>query len=252
MMGWNRKDSEKEHRNGHLINLQRIDKVYTSAAGEFPALRGVSLKLERGDFAAVVGKSGSGKSTLLNILTGIDRPTAGEVWVDGTPLHRLSEGQLAVWRGREVGIVFQFFQLLPALSVVENVMLPMDFGNTFPHGQYARAMQLLEQVEMAEHARKLPSALSGGQQQRAAIARALANDPPILVADEPTGNLDSQTAEAIFQLFACLAGKGKTIVMVTHDHELARRAAHIIRIVDGRILREEKQAVRIPEEAVYD
>jgi putative ABC transport system ATP-binding protein len=251
MMSWNWKSMGKENHNGHLVDLRRVEKVYTGAAGEFPALRGISLQLERGDLTAVVGKSGSGKSTLLNILTGIDRPTAGEVWVDGTPIHRLSENQLAMWRGREIGIVFQFFQLLPALSVVENVMLPMDFGNTFPRRQYSRAMELLEQVEMAEHARKLPSALSGGQQQRAAIARALANDPPILVADEPTGNLDSQTAEAIFKLFTGLAEGGKTIVMVTHDNELARRAAHILRIVDGRILREEKQPVRISEEAVH-
>jgi putative ABC transport system ATP-binding protein len=251
MLGWNENGTEKENRNGHLVDLRLVEKTYAGAAGEFPALRGINLQLERGDFAAVIGKSGSGKSTLLNVLTGIDRPTAGEVWVDGTPLHRLSEGELAIWRGREVGIVFQFFQLLPALSIVENVMLPMDFGKTFPRRQHARAMQLLEQVGMAEHARKLPSALSGGQQQRAAVARALANDPPILVADEPTGNLDSQTAEAVFQLFAGLVGRGKTIVMVTHDHELARRAAKIFRITDGRILREDHQGVGIPEEAVY-
>jgi putative ABC transport system ATP-binding protein len=252
MMSWNWKGIAKENRNGHLVELRRVEKVYTGAAGEFAALRGVSLQLERGELTAVVGKSGSGKSTLLNILTGIDRPTAGEVWVDGTPLHLLSEGQLAVWRGHEIGIVFQFFQLLPALSVVENVMLPMDFGNTFPRRQHARAMQLLEQVGMSEHARKLPSALSGGQQQRVAIARALANDPPILVADEPTGNLDSQTAEAVFQLFAALARQGKTIVMVTHDPELARRATRILRIVDGRILREEQQTLRIPLGAAHD
>jgi putative ABC transport system ATP-binding protein len=252
MLSWNWKVTGKEYQSRHLVDVRRVEKVYAGAAGEFPALRGISLQLERGDFAAVVGKSGSGKSTLLNILTGIDRPTAGEVWVDGAPLHRLSEGQLAAWRGREVGIVFQFFQLLPALSIVENVMLPMDFGHTFPRSQYARAMRLLDQMEMAEHARKLPSALSGGQQQRAAIARALANDPPILVADEPTGNLDSQTAEAVFQLFAGLAGQGKTVIMVTHDPELARRAAKIFRITDGRILCRDDRAARIPEEAVHD
>jgi putative ABC transport system ATP-binding protein len=197
MTGWNRKGTMRENGDGHLVELHQVEKAYAGAAGEFPALRGIDLQLERGDFAAVVGKSGSGKSTLLNVLTGIDRPTAGEVWVDGAPLHRMSEGQLARWRGREVGIVFQFFQLLPALSVLENVMLPMDFGNTFPRRRYERAVQLLEQVGLAEHARKLPSALSGGQQQRAAIARALANDPLLLVADEPTGNLDSQTAEDV-------------------------------------------------------
>ena len=251
MIGWNRKGTEIENHNGPLVDVRRVERVYAGAAVSMAALRDVDLQLNRGDFVAVVGKSGSGKSTLLNILTGIDRPTAGEVWVEGIPIHRMSEGQLAVWRGRQIGIVFQFFQLLPALSVVENVMLPMDFGNTFPHRQQSRAMLLLEQVGMAEHARKLPSALSGGQQQRAAIARALANDPPILVADEPPGNLDSQTAEAVFQLFAGLAGRGKTVVMVTHDNELARRAAKIYRITDGRILREDHPSVGIPVEAVY-
>jgi putative ABC transport system ATP-binding protein len=234
-----------------LVELRRVEKVYSGAAGAFPALRGIDLQLNRGDFAVVVGKSGSGKSTLLNVLTGIDRPTAGEVWVDSAPLHQMSERELAVWRGREIGIVFQFFQLLPALSVVENIMLPMDFGNTYPRRQYPRAMSLLELVGMADQARKLPSALSGGQQQRVAIARALANDPPILVADEPTGNLDSQTAEDVFQLFAGLAGRGKTVVMVTHDRELACRAGKVFRIADGRISPEEMSAVRIPGEAVY-
>jgi putative ABC transport system ATP-binding protein len=200
--------------------------------------------MDRGEFVAVVGKSGSGKSTLLNVLTGIDRATSGEVWVDGTPVHALSEGRVAVWRGGEIGMVFQFFQLLPTLNMVENVMLPMDFGNRFPRGQYRRAMALLEQVGMAEHARKLPAELSGGQQQRVAIARALANDPPILVADEPTGNLDSQTAEDVFQLFAGLVDKGKTIVMVTHDRDLARRASRTVLIADGRIVEPVRKEAR--------
>jgi putative ABC transport system ATP-binding protein len=231
-----RKEFCGENREGHLIDLRRAGKVYSSAAGTFAALTDIDLQLNRGEFVAVVGKSGSGKSTLLNVLTGIDRASSGEVWVDGTPVHALTEGQAAVWRGREIGMVFQFFQLLPPLSVVENVMLPMDFGNRFPRRQYARAMELLGQVGMADHARKLPAALSGGQQQRVAIARALANDPPILVADEPTGNLDSQTADDVFRLFVGLAGLGKTIIMVTHDRDLARRVSRTVYIADGRIV----------------
>ncbi len=237
--------------NGHLIDLRRVGKVYLSAAGPFTALEDIRLQVDRGEFVAVVGKSGSGKSTLLNVLTGIDRATSGEVWVDGTPIHALSEGRVAVWRGRTIGMVFQFFQLLPTLSVVENVMLPMDFGNRFPRGQYDRAMKLLEQVGMAEHARKLPSELSGGQQQRVAIARALANDPPLLVADEPTGNLDSQTADAVFGLFAGLAGQGKTIIMVTHDRDMARRASRTVSIADSRIVTGERSEEPARKEILY-
>ncbi len=222
---------------GHLIDLRNIVKTYQSAAGSFTALKGVSLTVDAGEFLAVIGKSGSGKSTLINIITGIDRPTSGEVIVGGTPVHRLSEGQMSVWRGRHLGIIFQFFQLLPSLSVVENVMLPMDFCNMYrPSERRARAMMLLEQVEMAENANKLPSAISGGQQQRVAIARALANDPPILIADEPTGNLDSKTAEAVFTLFEGLVRAGKTIVMVTHDNDLARRATRSVIVSDGEIV----------------
>ena len=239
------------NRNGHLIDLRRVSKVYLSAAGPFTALEDIQLQVDRGEFVAVVGKSGSGKSTLLNVLTGIDRATSGEVWVDGTPIHALSEGRVAVWRGGEIGMVFQFFQLLPTLSVVENVMLPMDFSNRFPRGQHGRAMKLLEQVGMAEHARKLPSELSGGQQQRVAIARALANDPPLLVADEPTGNLDSQTADAVFGLFADLAGQGKTIVMVTHDRDMARRASRTVLIADSRIVTGERSEEPARKEILY-
>src|SRR5262249_31794570 len=163
-------------------------------------------------------------STLINMLTGIDRPTAGEVWVGDTPVHKLSEGQMAVWRGKQLGIVFQFFQLLPMLSLVENIMLPMDFCNMYrPRERKARAMHLLDLVEMTEHANKLPTAISGGQQQRVAIARALANDPPLLVADEPTGNLDSKTAESVFAMFEQLVAQGKTLIMVTHDSSVAKR-----------------------------
>jgi putative ABC transport system ATP-binding protein len=175
------------------------------------------------------------------MITGIDRPTLGQVLVGDTAVHTLSEGQLAVWRGKHLGIIFQFFQLLPSLSIIENVMLPMDFCHMYePRERRERAMALLEQVEMAHQAHKLPSAVSGGQQQRVAIARALANDPPILVADEPTGNLDSKTANAVFQLFEELAAQGKTILMVTHDSDLARRASRAIVVADGQIVEEMK------------
>ncbi len=222
---------------GHLIEMHTVVKTYQSAAGDFTALKGIELHADAGEFIAIVGKSGSGKSTLLNILTGIDSPTSGEVLVDGTPVHALNQNQIAAWRGRTVGIVFQFFQLLPTLTVAENVMLPMDFCNMFPtRERRTRAMRLLEQVGVVDQAAKLPTALSGGQQQRVAIARAVANDPPMLIADEPTGNLDSRTAEAVFQLFAGLVQAGKTVVMVTHDPDLVRRADRVITIADGMIV----------------
>jgi putative ABC transport system ATP-binding protein len=223
--------------NRQLIELRQIAKSYQTAAGSFTALKGVDVQINRGEFVAIIGKSGSGKSTLINMITGIDRPTSGEVLIGDTAVHTLSEGQLAVWRGKHLGIIFQFFQLLPSLSIVENVMLPMDFSNMYaPHERSERAMTLLEQVEMAHQAHKLPNAVSGGQQQRVAIARALANDPPILVADEPTGNLDSKTANAVFELFEGLAAQGKTILMVTHDSDLARRASRAIVVADGQIV----------------
>ncbi len=229
-----------EHGNDHLIELGNVVKSYETAAGDFFALKGVDMKVDRSEFVAVVGKSGSGKSTLINMITGIDRPTSGEVLIGDTAVHTLNEGQIAVWRGRNVGVVFQFFQLLPTLTVVENIMLPMDFCGTFPGRQRReRAMHLLEQVEMPEHADKLPTAISGGQQQRVAIARSLANDPPIIVADEPTGNLDSKTAESVFQLFADLVAGGKTILMVTHDEDLAQRVTRTVTIADGEIVQDE-------------
>jgi putative ABC transport system ATP-binding protein len=212
-------------------------KTFETAAGPFQALRGVSLTVFPGEFVAITGRSGSGKSTLINMLTGIDRPTSGELVVCGVPLQSLSENRLAIWRGRHLGIVFQFFQLLPTLTVLDNVMLPMDFAGKYRgRERERRAMALLEQVELAEHAHKLPAGLSGGQQQRAALARALANDPPLLVADEPTGNLDSTTAESVFLLFQRLAGEGKTILMVTHDEGLARRAGRHVVLSDGRVV----------------
>jgi ABC-type lipoprotein export system ATPase subunit len=222
-----------------LIELRDVVKTFQSAAGSFTALRGVSLQIGRGEFVAIIGKSGSGKSTLMNMITGIDRPSAGAVLVGDVAVHTLDENQMAVWRGRTVGIVFQFFQLLPTLSLVENVILPMELcGMYAPRERRARAIALLEQVGMGEHINKLPTAISGGQQQRVAIARALANDPPVIMADEPTGNLDSKTATEIFALFARLAREGKTIVMVTHDNDFARVADRSVIVADGEIINE--------------
>lgn len=229
-------DTPYRHGNCHLIELNNVVKEYATAAGKFTALKGVSLQVDTHEFVAVIGKSGSGKSTLINMITGIDRPTSGDVFVGDTAVHTLSEGKMAVWRGKHVGVIFQFFQLLPTLTLLENVMLPMDFCKTYPAGERRdRAMQLLDHVGMAEQANKLPSAVSGGQQQRVAIARALANDPPIIVADEPTGNLDSKTANQVFDLFNLLVQEGKTILMVTHDQDLARRVTRAVIVADGEI-----------------
>lgn len=238
---WFRKKTVKPSNghNNHLIELRRVTKIYETSAGPFKALKEVNLAVDTGEFVAVIGKSGSGKSTLINMLTGIDRPTSGEVLIGDTAVHTLNEGQIAEWRGRNVGVIFQFFQLLPTLTAIENVMLPMDFCDMYSFGErYELAMKLLEQVGLEEHAHKLPSALSGGEQQRIAIARALANNPPILAADEPTGNLDSQTAEAVIQLFELLVAQGKTILMVTHDRDLTKRAGHVITLADGEIVAE--------------
>jgi ABC-type lipoprotein export system ATPase subunit len=235
------KPSNRHYRNGNarLIELRDVVKDYETAAGAFTALKDIDLQIDTGEFVAVIGKSGSGKSTLVNMITGIDRPTSGQVLVGDAAVHTLSEGKLAQWRGRNVGVIFQFFQLLPTLTVIENVMLPMDFCNMYSaRERREHAMHLLEQVELADQADKLPSAVSGGQQQRAAIARALANDPPILVADEPTGNLDSKTAESVFRLFEGLLDQGKTILMVTHDRDLAKRATRTIILSDGEIIEE--------------
>jgi ABC-type lipoprotein export system ATPase subunit len=246
MLGRWRKQSGSGHgasnpcyRNGnrHLIECRDLVKVYHTPAGDFPALKKIDLQIDGDEFAAVVGKSGSGKSTLVNMLTGIDRPTAGKVLVGDTSVGEMSEGKLAEWRGRNVGVIFQFFQLLPTLTVIENVMLPMDFCHMYSmRERRERALDLLDQVGVAEHAHKLPSAVSGGQQQRVAIARALANDPPILAADEPTGNLDSKTAESVFRLFAGMVEQGKTILMVTHDRDLARRATRTVMLADGEVI----------------
>lgn len=229
------------HVQTHLIDIQDVIKTYHTPAGDFPALVGIDLKIDKGEFVSVVGKSGSGKSTLINMITGIDRPTSGSIYVGDQAIHGLAEGPMAEWRGRNVGVIFQFFQLLPMLSCVENIMLPMDFRNMYTQKERKeRALDLLNQVEMVEHAYKLPSEVSGGQQQRVAIARAMANDPPILTADEPTGNLDSKTADSIFALFENLVANGKTILMVTHDKELANRVNRTITLADGKIVEEIK------------
>jgi len=228
-----------QHGNDHLIELHQVVKNFDTAAGVFSALKAIDLKVNQGEFVAVIGKSGSGKSTLINMIAGIDRPTSGMVFVGDTAVHKLNENEMAIWRGRNLGIVFQFFQLLPTLSVIDNVMLPMDFCNVYPSRERRkRAVHLLELVGMADHAHKLPSAVSGGQQQRVAIARALANDPPIIVADEPTGNLDSRTADSVFEVFDGLVKQGKTILMVTHDNDLAKRVSRAVLIADGQIIEE--------------
>ncbi len=222
-----------------MIDLREVNKYYKTAVGDYHALKSIDLCICAGEFVSVIGKSGSGKSTLLNMITGIDRPTAGEVYVNGTAVHELNENRMARWRGKNLGIVFQFFQLLPTISVIENVMLPMDFCRTYPmREREKRALELLDLVELKEHAYKLPTALSGGQQQRVAIARALANDPPIIIADEPTGNLDSKTADSVFELFRDLVAQGKTIIIVTHDSALAKRTDRTALIADGEIVNE--------------
>lgn len=221
-----------------LIHLEKVSKAYQTEAGDFLALKNINLQVDPGEFIAVVGKSGSGKSTLINMITGIDRPTGGSVYVADTMINNLSEGSMASWRGKNLGIVFQFFQLLPTLTVLENVILPMDFCGLYSSKERIRkALKLLEMVEIGQNqSGKLPSQLSGGQQQRVAIARALANDPKIIAADEPTGNLDSKTAELVFELFGRLVDDGKTIMMVTHDRDLAKRVQRTLVISDGEII----------------
>ena len=222
-----------------LIEIKNLVKTYKTPAGDFTAVKGIDVEVNRGEFVAVIGKSGSGKSTFINMITGIDHPTSGEIYIDGAPVHSFSEAQMAAWRGRNLGIVFQFFQLFPTLTLLENVILPMELNNLYSKKERReRAMDLLKLVEMDHQAHKLPSTISGGQQQRVAIARSLANDPPLLIADEPTGNLDSKTAAKIFSLFEELVASGKTILMVTHDSDLARRVDRTILISDGEVVNE--------------
>jgi putative ABC transport system ATP-binding protein len=217
-----------------IIHLMDIQKSYEVGGNLVPVLEGLDLSVMPGEFVAVTGPSGNGKSTLLNMITGIDRPTQGEVYVNGSPVHTMSENQLATWRGENIGIIFQFFQLLPSLSLQQNVIMPMEFAGKYGRKERGeRAMHLLETVGLGDQAHKLPGMVSGGQQQRAAIARALANDPPLLIADEPTGNLDSKTAETVFSLFEKLVDQGKSMLMVTHDANLAQRIPRIIEIKNG-------------------
>lgn len=222
-----------------LIKMRDIVKTFETPVGSFTALKGINTEFQRGEFVAVVGKSGSGKSTLANMLTGIDRPTSGEVEIDGTQIHSLSESKMAKWRGLNLGIVFQFYQLMPMLSLYENVLLPMQIAGRYTFAErQKRAEELLALVGLEKEAHQMPAEVAGGQQQSAAIARALANDPPLIVADEPTGNLDTAAANAVFNIFEDLSGQGKTIVMVTHDNELAQRATRKLLIADGEIINE--------------
>jgi putative ABC transport system ATP-binding protein len=217
-----------------VISIEAVTKVFPTSRGPLPVLREVDLRVAAGEFVGLVGPSGSGKSTLLHLVTGIDRPTHGRVLVGGQELARLNEDQLARWRGQHLGIVFQFFQLLPTLTALENVILPMEFGRR-GGDRRRRALDLLEQVGLARLADHLPAELSGGEQQRVAIARALANDPPLLVADEPTGNLDSATGQEVIELFRTLCDGQRTLLLVTHDPALARVAGRVVRLHDGRV-----------------
>ncbi len=230
--------------NGHnsdlVVDVKDVVKRFKVGSGEVTILKGISFQVKPGEFLSIVGPSGNGKSTLLNMITGIDRPSSGEIIVTGQPVHKLSEDQLAAWRGEQVGIIFQFFQMLPALSLLQNVILPMDLAGKYkPKERRERATHLLEVVGLQDQVHKLPSMVSGGQQQRAAIARALANDPALLIADEPTGNLDSHTSHDVFDLFTEVVSQGKTLIMVTHDKELAQRVPRVVEILDGRITRDE-------------
>src|ERR671912_2293896 len=234
--------TRRHHSVEQAVQVSDVVKSYPLSAGDVVAVDHVSLDIAAGEFVAVVGRSGSGKTTLLNLLAGIDRPTSGTVYAAGADLGSLSESGLAAWRGRNVGLVFQFFQLLPTLTVMENVLLPMDFAKTIPIGRRRdRAQDLLERVGVGDQADKLPATLSGGQQQRAAIARALANDPPLLLADEPTGNLDSVTADAVLELFAELNTEGRTIVVVTHERDIRSIAGRQVTLQDGRVVVDENE-----------
>lgn len=229
-----------------IVQVRDVHKSFPLGDQQIPVLRGVTFDVAPGEFVAIVGPSGNGKSTLLNMITGIDHPPAGEVVVNGRAVHTMGEDELAAWRGREVGVVFQFFQLLPALTLLQNVVLPMELVKRWPKAERKpRAMALLEQVGLADQAHKLPSQVSGGQQQRAAIARALANDPPLIVADEPTGNLDATTSDEVFELFSRLVDRGKTLIMVTHSRSLAERVPRVLEIRNGLLVRDSARAPHI-------
>ena len=224
------------HTSESLVEIKDLYKVYSTAAGDFTALNDITMQVKRGEFLGIVGKSGAGKSTLVNMITGVDHLTSGEIWINGVPVHVLNEDEMALWRGMNVGVIYQSFELMPTLSILDNVMLPMDFCGLYVNGEsQQRAMDLLRMVEMDDQHHKIPSTISGGQKQRAAIARALANDPALIVADEPTGNLDTATSEIVFEMFEKLVQQGKTIIMVTHDRSLVKRFDRVLQITDGEI-----------------
>jgi putative ABC transport system ATP-binding protein len=230
-------DSDGARDNKSIIRLENVVKHYDTPAGSFEALKGINLNIDSNDFLCIVGKSGAGKTTLLNMITGVDSISSGKVKVNGTSVHDMPEDDQSLWRGLNLGIIYQSFELMPMLTLLENVMLPMDFCQLYSRGKSRnRAKELLDMVELKDHMHKLPGAISGGQQQRVAIARALANDPPLIIADEPTGRLDSTTAETILDIFDRLVTDGKTIVMVTHDASAAQRATRVLEIADGEIV----------------
>jgi len=229
-------------KNSKFIHLEQVSRSFSTKSIRFVALKNIDLSISQGEHIAIVGKSGSGKSTLLNMLTGIDHPSRGTVTINETQVHTLNESSLATWRGKNIGIVFQFFQLIPTLSILENILIAMDFVNVIPKKERAkRAESLLLQTGITAQANKLPASLSGGEQQRAAIARALANNPPIIVADEPTGNLDSKTTEVIQELFEGLVKSGKTVIVVTHEQVFNSKYDRIIMLKDGMVVEDKNQ-----------
>jgi len=235
-----------------FITLKKVTKIYPSRSSSVVALRGIDLHINRGDFCVITGKSGAGKTTLVNVLAGLDRATSGEIWVDGASIHKFGQERAATWRGKTMGVIFQSFELLPTLTVLQNVMLPMDFAARITRRKRReRAMDLLDQVGIAEHAFKPPTAVSGGQQQRVAIARALANDPPVIVADEPTGSLDSVTTAAVFDVFERLVMQGKTVVLVTHDKDVAARATRNVALADGEVIQVQSQKSHVKSQGSH-
>jgi putative ABC transport system ATP-binding protein len=226
-----------ESQSGKMIAVNNLVKTYQSGGQPFDALQSISFNVSANEYIGVIGKSGAGKTTLINMLSGVDQITSGQVYVNGTEVHRLKDDQLALWRGLNLGVVYQSFHLLPMLSLIDNITLAMDFCGTYRHGRAEKkALELLDSVELAAHARKLPAEISGGEKQRVAIARALINDPEVILADEPTGRLDSATSETIFTIFADLIKRGKTIIMVSHDRTLADRVDRVLNLEDGKII----------------
>ena len=223
-----------------IVDVRDVIKKFIVGNTEITILKGLSFQVYSGEFVIIVGPSGNGKSTLLNMCTGIDFPNSGQVLVKGQDIHEMNANRQSLWRGSNVGIIFQFFQMMPSLTLFSNVMLPMELAGKFTRKERKeRAEYLLEMVDLKEQMHKLPSMVSGGQQQRAAISRAMANDPPLLIADEPTGNLDPASAQMVFEIFQRLVSEGKTIMMVTHDKELAAQVSRQIEIVNGKITKDE-------------